>query len=651
MIFYPRDVVTVPDGRPAQVVRTYNNRALVWFKDKTTGQFDLNQLQLMNAEMWDYEVPIDDPSISFATAHNGLEFRRLELRYKVRNQKFRIFHDRSFPWLHVVVEDHFKHRYLVEVFDTKATVVSCNCSLFTTDGSGSCDHIAVVQNVLHSDRSSSLREWISQIRSHKFNVKVYNPITNVIDVVHQIQQQPYYVVNNISHLQPQYKIDQFSSINLNPFDSITARDYQQNCITQFLGIGRLLCCMPVGSGKTLVALIGLWNILQKRPDAKVLVVGPKSIKLQWQRALKGYLNLDSSFAFNDKQVTIVTYQKYLREFKKGNFYQYDVLIADEIQKIKNNSGKIWKAISTIKTDYFLGLSGTAIENSLQDIYALINAIVPNLLGPEWKFKHKYMVPLVISKKKITYGHQLKNVVELKKEIAPHVFVYDKFKVGVESSTTYHEVNLTKEERDTHDGYYDQIRILVSISMQRPLTFGEQAKLDALRLRCRQAACHAGLIIKDLSVMSSKQVKVLEFMQQSTSHKFVLFSEWVDLLHSYRDILSDIGYSCVMLHGSMSEKQRQTAIDRFIEDPTVSVFLSTDAGGIGIDGLQKVSYTVIHTEIPWNPARIDQRTGRVLRIGQLNDVDTHIFVSKGSIEENIRSLVEVKRGIRQTVLST
>ena len=133
---------------------------------------------------------------------------------------------------------------------------------------------------------------------------------------------------------------------------------------------------------------------------------------------------------------------------------------------------------------------------------------------------------------------------------------------------------------------------------------------------------------------------------SRGEKVVVYSEWTEYLERIQRALGEIPWA--YLHGGLSMAARGRAVDSFTQGSAM-VFFSTDAGGSGLNGLQHVCNHIVHAEVPWNPARIDQRTGRLNRIGQTKEVHSVIFVSSNSVEEDILAGVGFKTDLRNSVL--
>ena len=419
---------------------------------------------------------------------------------------------------------------------------------------------------------------------------------------------------------------------------------------------------------TLTAIGSFSYLKNSNSSISMLVVCPKSLKLQWEQEINRVFEKDSvaTYVINKKsdiaafytevrpKAAMITYQsinRYLDEFIKHG--KVDVVIADEIQVVRNNETKVWKSLSKIQSEYFFGLSGTVIENRLDDLYNVMEIVNPGLLGPKWRFDYTYQNLKGITKTKILYSG-VKNVEALKQKLSGCVFGYDKVDLPEKQHfTTY--VDLDKKCRTKHDEFLFEADKLISKSLNTELTFGEKAMLQAYMLKARQCCNSEELISKRQP--KDQPMKIIEFLELvkkvciDKNEKLVVFSEWTQML----DILArevNIAYGfvgSVLYTGEKSAKQRQTALKQFQADISCKIFFSSDVGGVGLDGLQLVCHNMLHFELPWNPAKLDQRTGRIHRILQKNPVNIYQLVANDSIEQRIESLLTSKRDIRTQTL--
>jgi SNF2 family DNA or RNA helicase len=335
--------------------------------------------------------------------------------------------------------------------------------------------------------------------------------------------------------------------------------------------------------------------------------------------------------------------------------KFDVAVVDEIQFIRNEKTKTWKALSQFRSDYFFGLSGTIIENRLDDLYAIMNIIDMHILGPKWKFDDTFQRIKIKAKEKIIY-HGVQNLEDLKNKLKDSVFSYDNLKLPP-ITHDYVQLEIDDKERKSHDYYQEEAKKIIAKSLSGEISFKEKMMIQGMLLKARQSVNSYELLTKKPQSKPSNKIKTfLELIEQyciNSGEKVVVFSEWTQMLdilaREYKKKFKTIDHA--LFTGKQNPKQRTAAVVKFQTDPNCKIFFASDAGGIGLDGLQLASARVIHTELPWNPAKLDQRTARVHRIGQKNPVEVKYLVSKATIEEEIYNSIVQKRQLRVSTLAS
>lgn len=212
------------------------------------------------------------------------------------------------------------------------------------------------------------------------------------------------------------------------------------------------------------------------------------------------------------------------------------------------------------------------------------------------------------------------------------------------------------QKGLHDFSMGEAEKLMAKSLTQPLTFGEKAMVQAYYLKARQAAQGVELCTKTAptaeSPLSNKMIefeKLLKEVCLVKKEKIVVFSEWTEHLKIAQRVADSLGLKNVFFTGDESAKKRNDNVNLYKTDPNIQVFFSSDAGGVGLDGLQLVANNVVHLELPWNPSRLDQRTGRVHRYLQTKDVTAYYIICKGSIEDQIENRLTEKRDTRNQTL--
>ena len=320
-------------------------------------------------------------------------------------------------------------------------------------------------------------------------------------------------------------------------------------------------------------------------------------------------------------------------------FKPDLLILDEAQRIKNFSTKTADAVKRIPRKHALVLTGTPLENKLEDVYSIVQFLDPHLLTPLWQFAADHFM---ISRKK--KGHILgyRNLENLHEKLKPLVIRRKKEEVlkdlPDEVVNNYY-VELHQEQRDIHSGY---LRVLLPLLNKKFLTPMDIRRIQEILVRMRMVCDSTYLIDREthISPKLNELASVIDELVIQSGRKMVIFSEWTTMTFLIARHLSEVGVPFVELSGKVPVNKRQALIDEFTHNPRCRVFLSTDAGGTGLNF--QAADCVVNFELPWNPARLNQRIGRVSRIGQKSQcINVVNFICKDSIEEKIFAGIQLK----------
>jgi superfamily II DNA or RNA helicase len=407
----------------------------------------------------------------------------------------------------------------------------------------------------------------------------------------------------------------------------------------------------MGLGKTLQAIA--LAILKREVFGfqKVLVVTLASLKEQWKREIERFTDekaviVQGGFARRmaiyeqDKSLFKLTnYEAVLRDITALDRFKPDLVILDEAQRIKNFNTKTADAVKGIARRHSLVLTGTPLENKLEDVYSIVQFLDPHLLSPLWQFAADHFM-LSRNKKGKILGYR--NLDKLKEKLKPLVIRRKKEEVLTELpevvENSYY-IDLTERQLKIHNGYLSQLLPLLNKKYLTPMDI---RRIQELLLKMRMV-CNSTYLIDRKTHLSPKlnELKsILEDLVGDNGRKVVIFSEWTTMTFLIGKQLSASRIPFVELTGKIPVKKRQALIDEFTHNPKCKIFLSTDAGGTGLN-LQAAD-CVVNFELPWNPSRISQRVGRVNRIGQKSRcVNVIQLISKNSIEEKILAGLQLK----------
>lgn len=407
----------------------------------------------------------------------------------------------------------------------------------------------------------------------------------------------------------------------------------------------------MGLGKTLQAIY--ISIVKKHVFGfdKVLIITLASLKEQWKREIERFTDANASvvagtaiqrrniYSNDTSFFKITNYEAVLRDVTVLSRYKADIIILDEAQRIKNFSTKTADAVKQLPRKHALVLTGTPLENKLEDVYSIIQFLDPHMLSPLWQFAADHFM---LSRKK--KGHILgyRNLDELHERLKPIVIrrrKEDVLKDLPDEVVNNYYIDLHDKQLKMHSGYMSALLPLLNKKYLTPM---DLRRIQELLLRMRQV-CNSTYLIDRKTHISPKLKElesVIDELVVQSGRKMVIFSEWTTMTYLIARYLSETGIYFVELSGKIPVKKRQPLIDEFTNNPDCRVFLSTDAGGTGLN-LQAAD-CVVNFELPWNPARLNQRIGRVNRIGQKSGcVNVVNLISKNSIEEKIMTGLQLK----------
>ena len=432
--------------------------------------------------------------------------------------------------------------------------------------------------------------------------------------------------------------------------------YQLDGIAFAVGAGRAILADDMGLGKTIQG-IGVAELLSAEAGiSKVLVICPASLKSQWRLEIKRFADRTCQLVLGSAEeraaqydnscfFTICNYEQVLRDINSIETIKWDLIILDEGQRIKNWQTKTSQTTKSLRSPFALVLSGTPLENRLDDLYSIVEFIDDRRLGPAFRFFNTYRV---IDEKGKVLGY--KNLDELRKKLKP--VLLRRTRKGIMSelpprTTELRRIPPTEEQISIHNG---QRKIIQSIISKRYISEMDLLRLQKALLICRMAANSTFLVDKEPPGYSSKLDEIdilLDQLLSEQDRKIVLFSEWTTMLGLIEPFLHKRDLRYVRLDGSVPQKKRQALMHEFQKDPDCRLFITTNAGSIGIN-LQAAN-TVINVDLPWNPAVLEQRISRAHRMGQKNPVQVFILVTEETIEENLLGTLSAKHELAMAAL--
>ena len=447
------------------------------------------------------------------------------------------------------------------------------------------------------------------------------------------------------------KLDNLLKVNLYP--------YQKEGIRFAAKAGKAIIADEMGLGKTIQA-IGTAELLRKEGlVGSVLVLCPTSLKYQWRSEIKKFTNaevfviegshLKRKEAYNRPEpYKIISYNSAANDIKILGSLQTDMLIMDEVQRLKNWNTQISRAARKIESDYSVILSGTPLENKLDELYSIVEFVDNFRLAPYYLFKDKHIITDETGK---VLGY--KNLNDIGKKLSDILIRRRKKDVKLqmpERSDKNLFIPMTNEQKGMHQEWQNQVRLLVLKWRKMHFLSDKDRKRLLLFLSQMRMVCDSSYILDQKTRYDTKVdecVNIISDIISEEGEKVVVFSQWERMTRLIAKELEkkEIGFE--YLHGGVPSEKRKNLVDNFMNEPSSRVFLSTDAGSTGLN-LQSAA-TIINIDLPWNPAVLEQRIGRIYRLGQQNNIQVINLVTPYSIEEEMLGKLRFKTSMFEGVL--
>ena len=430
--------------------------------------------------------------------------------------------------------------------------------------------------------------------------------------------------------------------------------YQREGALFALTAGRCLLGDDMGLGKTIQALAAAELMARLYGIGKVLIISPTSLKHQWQAEIEKFtdrtaeviegLNFQRAPLYKtDTFFKLLNYELVHRDLEQIREWGPDLIILDEAQRIKNWQTRTAMTVKQLQSTFAFVLTGTPLENRIEELHSLMEFVDCHHLGPLYRFVHNHRV--VDGGGKVIGYRNLESVRKSLKGVMIRRKKSEVLKQLPERLDKNLYVPMTPEQGEIHEENRDIVAKLVYKWRKfRFLCEADQKRMQVALARMRMAADNTYLVDHE-TVFGPKLDELATILDEQVlqgDEKVVVFSQWLRMTELVEQVLARLGIGYVHLNGSVPSKSRKGLMTRFKEDPDCRVFLSTDAGGVGLN-LQSGS-VVVNLDIPWNPAILEQRIARVHRMGQMKGVRVINMVSIGSIEERILDLIRFKRSL-------
>ncbi|MBE9162214.1 DEAD/DEAH box helicase [Tychonema sp. LEGE 06208] len=450
---------------------------------------------------------------------------------------------------------------------------------------------------------------------------------------------------------------------------------------QALGVGWLAflerwglgACLAddMGLGKSIELIAFLLHLQEQNSlEAPTLLVCPTSVLGNWEREVKKFgptlkvllhhgdkraKGKAFAAAIKGKHLIITSYALVFRDAKEIQSTKWQGLVLDEAQNIKNSEAKQSQAVRQIEADFRIALTGTPVENRLQELWSILEFLNPGYLGPRNFFQRRFAIPIE------KYGDR-ESLHSLRSLVRP--FILRRLKTDkeiIQDLPEKQEMTVFCSLAAGQAALYQKIVEESIANLESAEGIQRRGMILALLVKLKQLCNHPALLTakqnpKELGIKSQESGKLqrlVEMLEEVVAEGdraliFTQFAEWGKLLKPHLE--KHLGREVLFLYGGIKQQQREEMIDRFQHDPQGPpiMILSLKAGGTGLN-LTRATH-VFHYDRWWNPAVENQATDRVFRIGQTRNVQVHKFVCTGTLEEKIHDMIESKKALAEQVVS-
>ena len=447
------------------------------------------------------------------------------------------------------------------------------------------------------------------------------------------------------------------------------RPYQERGVAwlAFLERWGLGACLAddMGLGKTVELICFLLYLKQEEALEKpTLLVCPTSVLGNWEREVRKFAPTLKAIQYHgdkrpkgkafaeavkNQDLVITSYSLVYRDIKSLQSVSWQGIVLDEAQNVKNSEAKQSQAVRQLEATFRIALTGTPVENRLQELWSILDFLNPGYLGNKQFFQRRFAIPIE------KYGdtaslRQLRSLVQpfiLRRLKSDRLIIQDL----PEKQEMAVFCGLTTEQGTLYQKVVEDS--LASIETAEGLQ--RRGMILGLLIKLKQICNHPAQYLKETTLAqhnSGKLQRLEEMLDVALAEGdraliFTQFAEWGKLLKPHLE--KQLGREIFFLYGSTSKKQREEMIDRFQHDPQGPpiMILSLKAGGVGLN-LTRANH-VFHFDRWWNPAVENQATDRVFRIGQTRNVQVHKFVCTGTLEEKIHDMIESKKQLAEQVV--
>ncbi len=438
--------------------------------------------------------------------------------------------------------------------------------------------------------------------------------------------------------------------------------YQREGVLFAFEKGRCLLADEMGLGKTIQAIAAAELYRRELGIGSVMIICPTSLKYQWRAEIRRFTNsevhvveglphqrrkqyLDESHFYK-----IITYNVAARDWSHINESLPDLIILDEAQRIKNWHTQIAQAVKRLESPYRIAMTGTPLENKLEDIYSIVQFLDQYLLGPLFLLLARHQARdeqgAVRGYRHLDEVHEKLNQIMIRRRKRD---VEQQLPPRMDQRLL---VPMTEEQQDLHAEFESSVAKLVAKWKRQGFLLEKDRRRLLSALNLMRMSCNSTYLIDQQTRHDTKIDELFYILSErlvDETAKVVIFSQWERMTRLVAQELEEQEIPYAYLHGGVPGAKRGELLDRFREDDQCRVFLSTDAGGVGLN-LQRAAL-VINLDLPWNPAVLEQRIARVHRMGQKRPVQVINLIAESTIEHRMVMTLQFKSSLAEAVLDT
>lgn len=583
----------------------------------------------------------------------------------------------------------------------------CNCLDFKTNQLGTCKHIEFALHTLRSKRGMKkilkqgynphytsiylsygeqkevkIRIGYEEEKAFKKFAASYFDKNNVllpdaIDHIHEMLSEGHRIHPDFRYYPDalEFMLDQRERKERNSYLNKLLKDketfftsltnaklfpYQQEGVEFILRSGRCLLADDMGLGKTLQAIVAAEAFKKHFNISSVLIVCPTSLKYQWKSEIERFTESDvqvieGSMFKRESQYTadpfykICTYNVVGRDLKYINAAEFDLVILDEAQRIKNWKTKTAASVKKVQSQFCIVLTGTPLENKLEELYSVMQMVDPQYLGALFRFLQAHQILDPETERIIGYKDLDKINVLLKDVLLRRhkSMVLKQLPARMDKNLF---VPMTPKQIEYYNDAYEIVRRIASKWAKYHFLSEKDRQRLLINLNIMRMACDSTYILDETTRHDTKVDELLNILDEAFANgveKVVVFSQWERMTRIIGWELQARNIGFESLHGGVPSVERGKLFDNFKNNPDSKVFLSTDAGGVGLN-LQSASL-LVNMDLPWNPAVLEQRIARIYRMGQKKNVQIINLIAGMTIETQMLDKLAFKSSLAAGIL--